>query len=209
MSTNYASQRYGTSVAPDGLRLTQELANTIGVAKSAHGQDLLGDTATAQAWLDAQLAGWAERHGGTAPRIELTGRSLRQLQQLRERVRALLRGGADGAASMPSTAVDLPATVVELAVTVVELAVTADGSALTPRGDGLAWLTGAVAIELHLAGLAGQRHRLKVCRSERCGVAFHDQSKNNSRAWHDVSTCGNKANVRAYRERQREAAARN
>ena len=194
MSTNDASQRYGTSIAPDELRLTQELANTIGVAKSAHGQDLLGDTATAQAWLDTQLAGWTERHDGMAPRIELTGRSLRQLQQLRDRVRALLRGGADADVNMPATAV--------------ELAVTADGSALTPRGDGLAWLTGAIAIELHLAGLAGQRHRLKVCRSERCGVTFHDQSKNNSRAWHDVSTCGNKANVRAYRERQREAAAR-
>ena len=194
MSTNYASQRYGTSIAPDGLRLTQELANTIGVAKSAHGQDLLGDTATAQEWLDTQLAAWAERQGTAAPRIELTTRSLRQLQQLRDRVRVLLRGGADGPAGMPVTAVDL--------------AVTADGSALTPRGDGLAWLTGAVAIELHLAGPAGQRHRLKVCRNERCGVTFHDQSKNNSRAWHDVSTCGNKANVRAYRERQREAAAR-
>jgi predicted RNA-binding Zn ribbon-like protein len=194
MSTDYASQRYGTSIAPDGLRLTQELANTIGVAKSAHGQDLLGDAATAQEWLDTQLAGWAERHGTAAPRIQLTGRSLRQLQQLRDRVRALLRGGADAAAGMPVTAVDL--------------AVTAGGSALTPRGDGLAWLTGAVAIELHLAGLAGQRHRLKVCRSEPCGVAFHDQSKNNSRAWHDVSTCGNKANVRAYRQRQREAATR-
>jgi predicted RNA-binding Zn ribbon-like protein len=195
MSTSYASQRYGTSIAPDGLRLTQELANTIGVARSAHGQDLLGDTATAQAWLDIQLAGWGERHGGPAPRIELTGRSLRQLQQLRDRVRALLHGGAGGASSTVATTVDV--------------AVTADGSALAPRGDGLAWLTGAVAIELHLAELAGQRRRLKVCRNERCGVAFHDQSKNNSRAWHDVSTCGNLANVRAYRERQREAAARN
>jgi predicted RNA-binding Zn ribbon-like protein len=90
----------------------------------------------------------------------------------------------------------------------VDLMVTADGSAPAPRGDGLAWLTGAVAIELHLAGLAGQRNRLKVCRNERCGVTFHDQSKNNSRTWHDVSTCGNKANVRADRERQREAATR-
>jgi predicted RNA-binding Zn ribbon-like protein len=194
MSTSYASQRYGTSIAPDGLRLTQELANTIGVGKSARGQDLLGEVATAQDWLDTQLAGWAERHGGPAPRIELTGRSLRQLQQLRDRVRALLHAGADAAASTLATTVDV--------------AVTGDGSALTPRGDGLAWLTGAVAIELHLAELAGQRRRLKVCRNERCGVAFHDQSKNNSRAWHDVSTCGNLANVRAYRERQREAAAR-
>jgi predicted RNA-binding Zn ribbon-like protein len=197
MSTNYASQRYGTSIAPDGLRLTQELTNTIGVAKSAHGQDLLGDAVTAQAWLDAQLAGWAERHGTAAPRIELTTRSLRQLQQLRERVRALLHGGTDADADA-----DIVATTVDVAVTV-------DGSTLAPRGDGLAWLTGAVAIELHLADLAGQRHRLKVCRNERCGVTFHDQSKNNSRAWHDVSTCGNLANVRAYRERQREAAARN
>ena len=40
-------------------------------------------------------------------------------------------------------------------------------------------------------------------------MTFHDQSKNKSRAWHDVSTCGNKANVRAYRQRQREGAARN
>jgi predicted RNA-binding Zn ribbon-like protein len=194
MSTNYASQRYGTSSAPDGLRLTQELANTRGVAKSAQGQDLLGDTVTAQAWLDTQLAGWAERHGGKAPRIELTGRSLRQLQQLRDRVRALLRVGTDAEATTVAMTVDV--------------AVTADGSALAPRGDGLAWLAGAVAIELHLAGLAGQRIRLKVCRNERCGVAFYDQSKNNSRAWHDVSTCGNLANVRAYRERQREAATR-
>jgi predicted RNA-binding Zn ribbon-like protein len=194
MSTSYASQRYGTSIAPDGLRLTQELANTIGVAKSAQWQDLLTDTATAQEWLDAQLAAWGARHGIAAPHIELTGRSLRQLQQLRDRVRALLHGGTDGGTDAVATTVDV--------------AVTADGSALTPRGDGLAWLTGAVAIELHLAGLAGQRHRLKVCRNERCGVTFHDQSKNNSRTWHDVSTCGNKANVRAYRERQREAATR-
>jgi predicted RNA-binding Zn ribbon-like protein len=196
MSTSYASQRYGTSIAPDGLRLTQELANTIGVAKSAYGQDLLTDTATAQAWLDAQLAAWGERHGTAAPRFELTTRSLRQLQQLRDRVRALLHGGTDGGTDADTVA------------TTVDVVVTADGSALAPRGDGLAWLTGAVAIELHLAGLAGQRHRLKVCRNERCGVTFHDQSKNNSRTWHDVSTCGNKANVRAYRERQREAATR-
>lgn len=195
MRANYASQRYGTSIAPDGLRLTQELANTIGVAKSAQGQDLLGDTATAQAWLDTQLAGWGERHGGPAPRIELTGRSLRQLRQLRDRVRALLYGGTDADADADAVA------------TAVDLSVTADGSALAPRGDGLAWLTGAVAIELHLAGQR-QRQRLKVCRNERCGVIFHDQSKNNSRAWHDVSTCGNLANVRAYRERQREAATR-
>ena len=69
-------------------------------------------------------------------------------------------------------------------------------------GPGRVLPAGAVALELHLAELTGQRRRLKLCRNERCGVAFHDQSENNSRTWHDVSTCGNLANVRAYRERQ-------
>ncbi len=185
MSTTSATQRYRTSIAPDGLKLTQELANTIAVPGAVHGQDLLAEVTTAQLWLDAQAAAWAQRQGAPAPRIELTGRSLRQLRQLRDRVRALLRG-ADAAG--PITAP-------------LDVAVTAEGSTLAPRGDGLAWLTGAVAIELHLAELAGQRRRLKLCRNDECGVAFHDQSKNNSRTWHDVSTCGNLANVRAYRQR--------
>ena len=188
MSTTSATVRYRTSIAPDELALTQELANTISVPGAAGGQDLLAGTATAQAWLDAQAAAWAHRRDATAPWIELTGRSLRALRQLRDQVRALLAGPADAAGPVTAT---------------LDVAITADGSTLAPRGDGLAWLTGAVAIELHLAGLTGQRRRLKLCRNEACGVAFHDQSKNNSRTWHDVSTCGNLANVRAYRERRR------
>jgi len=189
MSTSDASQRYRTSIAPDELRLTQELANTAGVPTAADGRDLLADPVVAQAWLDPLLADWGERYGVTPPHIELSGRSLRSLRQLRDRVRALLRGEPDAAPI----------------ATAVDVAVTASGSALAPRGDGPAWLTGAVAIELHLAELSGQRRRLKLCRNERCGVAFHDRSKNNSRAWHDVSTCGNKANVQAYRDRKKEA----
>ena len=188
MSTTSATQRYRTSIAPDGLALTQELANTIAVPAATRGQDLLAEVATAQVWLDAQVTAWADRHGATVPRIELTGPTLRQLRRLRDRVRAQLHGGTD--------ATTITATL--------DVAVTAGGSALAPRGEGLAWLTGAVAIELHLAGLAGQRRRLKPCRNEECGVAFHDQSKNNSRTWHDVSTCGNLANVRSYRQRQRQ-----
>jgi predicted RNA-binding Zn ribbon-like protein len=44
---------------------------------------------------------------------------------------------------------------------------------------------------------------LKVCRNPRCRVAFYDRSRNNSGVWHDVRTCGNAANLRAHRERQR------
>jgi len=36
-------------------------------------------------------------------------------------------------------------------------------------------------------------------------VAFFDRSRNNSGVWHDVKFCGNAANLRAFRARQRAA----
>jgi predicted RNA-binding Zn ribbon-like protein len=39
-----------------------------------------------------------------------------------------------------------------------------------------------------------------------CPCAFYDRSRNNSRVWHDVRTCGNVANLRASRARRRAAA---
>lgn len=107
MSTTSATLRYRTSVAPEGLTLTQELANTIPVPAATRGQDLLAETATAQAWLDAQVTAWGQRHGVAAPRIELTGRSLRQLRQLRDRVRARLGSGADATGAI-TAALDNP-----------------------------------------------------------------------------------------------------
>ncbi|WP_230486657.1 CGNR zinc finger domain-containing protein [Nocardioides anomalus] len=62
-------------------------------------------------------------------------------------------------------------------------------------------------LELLLARAAGVLARLKVCANPDCGAAFFDASKNSSRRWHDVKTCGNTANLRASRERRRVATA--
>jgi predicted RNA-binding Zn ribbon-like protein len=189
MSTVSASERYSTSVAPASLRLAQELANTISHPRPPAGDDLLGELASARAWLGAQLGDWQARHGVTIPGFELRPGSLRQLRQLRGVVRALL--SEDSTAGPPAITAPLEATI------------TADGSLLSPAGRGITWLRGAVAIELHQADLRDELRRLKICRNAQCGVAFYDRSKNNSRTWHDVGKCGNMANVRAYRERQR------
>jgi predicted RNA-binding Zn ribbon-like protein len=37
-------------------------------------------------------------------------------------------------------------------------------------------------------------------------VVFYDNSKNQSRVWHNTSDCGNLVNLRAARARQREQA---
>jgi predicted RNA-binding Zn ribbon-like protein len=44
--------------------------------------------------------------------------------------------------------------------------------------------------------------RLKACRDETCLWAYLDTAKNRSRAWCSMRSCGNRAKVRAYRERQ-------
>ncbi|MGV9881539.1 CGNR zinc finger domain-containing protein [Streptomyces sp. NPDC003006] len=52
-------------------------------------------------------------------------------------------------------------------------------------------------------GAGHAARRLKTCRNPLCRVAFYDRSRNNSGVWHDVKTCGNAANLRAYRARRR------
>ena len=54
-----------------------------------------------------------------------------------------------------------------------------------------------------VAQQAGLWPRLKLCHNADCRCAFFDTSRNNSGVWHDVSTCGNTANLRAFRERKR------
>ena len=85
------------------------------------------------------------------------------------------------------------------------LDVTADPPALVPTpGAGavdafLARLLGAVAV----AVADGSWRRMKACGQPGCRWAYHDSSRNTSRAWCDMTTCGNRAKARAFRERQR------
>ena len=46
--------------------------------------------------------------------------------------------------------------------------------------------------------------RIKRCPGEGCGWLFLDTSRNGSRRWCDMSSCGNRARVRAFAARQRE-----
>jgi hypothetical protein len=74
---------------------------------------------------------------------------------------------------------------------------------MVPTGRGVRWLASALWAEALLAQQAGVWPRLKLCHNAECRAAFFDTSRNNSGVWHDVSTCGNTANLRAFRERKR------
>jgi predicted RNA-binding Zn ribbon-like protein len=53
-----------------------------------------------------------------------------------------------------------------------------------------------------LAELDGRWERFRVCHAPGCTAVFFDRSKNKSGKWCSMSACGNRAKVRAFRERQ-------
>lgn len=74
---------------------------------------------------------------------------------------------------------------------------------LEPRGEGVAAAYGTIVAIAFVAAFDGSFAHLKLCASEDCRAAFYDRSKNHSGRWCSMDTCGNRAKVRAWRERQR------
>ncbi len=52
------------------------------------------------------------------------------------------------------------------------------------------------------AALDGTWQRVKACDADDCLEAFYDQSRNRSGRWCDMSLCGNRTKVRAYRSKR-------
>jgi predicted RNA-binding Zn ribbon-like protein len=86
---------------------------------------------------------------------------------------------------------------------------------IAPRDDGFDWVWedardldrpvwpiawAAMQLLLH-----GDRSRLRECAADDCGWLFLDTSRNRSRRWCSMSSCGNRAKVQHFRERQRPA----
>jgi predicted RNA-binding Zn ribbon-like protein len=188
-----ASARHGVREAPVGLALLQDLLNTR--STMSYGSDLLGLPDDAQRWLTDALTMWSRVAGLPAPVLLLSSTDLRSLRRLRATFEGVILAGnrnvePDGA--LPPA--DVP----------VSLVPDADGWVrMVPAGRGTRWLASALWAEALLAQQAGLWPRLKLCHNPDCRAAFFDTSRNNSGVWHDVSTCGNTANLRAFRERKR------
>jgi predicted RNA-binding Zn ribbon-like protein len=62
-------------------------------------------------------------------------------------------------------------------------------------------LFGPIAVSALDVLLAVDKSRIKQCPAEDCGWLFLDTSKNRSRRWCDMATCGNRMKGRVHRER--------
>lgn len=85
---------------------------------------------------------------------------------------------------------------------------------VTPEGAEWTWQLDPVRLDRLLAPIAWSAaslltspevERLSLCAADDCGWLFIDASRNRSRRWCDMSDCGNRAKVRRFRSRQREA----
>ncbi len=75
--------------------------------------------------------------------------------------------------------------------------------ALRPGALGVRGAVGRILAIAFLAELDGSWTRFKGCSSPTCRAVFWDRSKNRSGRWCTMKDCGNRAKVRAYRERER------
>ena len=86
---------------------------------------------------------------------------------------------------------------------------------LAPDGEGFTWSWNAAGPQLErplwpIAFAAFELltredlSRLRVCAAGDCDWLFFDESRNRSRKWCDMNTCGNRAKVARYRGRSRE-----
>ncbi|NUR98808.1 MAG: CGNR zinc finger domain-containing protein [Kribbellaceae bacterium] len=189
--------RFGLALAPNGLRLPQELVNTA-LDELQGTEDQLADPAAANSWLRDALTHWADATGEPAPDLSLNEKDLPPLRSLREQLRQATRAQSEHV----HPPVAAPA---ELLPVDIRLQLAPDGRVgYRPIERGWEGVAALVAMEMLLAHSNGTLSRLKSCAGTHCGVSFYDESRNQARVWHDSKVCGNAPNLRASRARRKD-----
>ncbi|GAB2686090.1 CGNR zinc finger domain-containing protein [Nocardia thraciensis] len=172
------------STAPPPLRWVEDLINTRSLV---YGTDDLADAGALRRWL-------VERDLLAADR-PVRDADLRRAVRVREGLRALLIGREDPGADIG----DLDDLARELPLVMRSVA---GAARLVPRDPESADAALARLLAIVVTATAdGTWDRLKACRNPDCRWAYYDHSRNRSRTWCSMETCGNRAKVRAFRRR--------
>ena len=172
----------------NGLELILDFVNTVDFEE---GRDELDSAASLQRW----LAG----HGLVSERARAVGADLRAALTLREAIRdlALANNGVDVDAEDAAHALEWTARRARLVVRFGE-----DGTVrFEPGAAGIAGALGQLTAVVATAMAEGSWPRFKACRSDTCRWAFVDESRNASRTWCSMETCGNREKARQFRRR--------
>ena len=148
------------------------------------------------------LGDWLAERGLLPRGTRVTRAELEETKRVREALRDLL-------AAQNEIPVDIPKAGAELddAICRAKLALRfSDGSMrLEPGVGGVRGAVGRILAEVSEAMADGTFSRMKACRADDCRWGYLDTAKNRSRAWCSMRSCGNRAKVRAYRDRTKGA----
>ncbi|MCV7354758.1 CGNR zinc finger domain-containing protein [Mycolicibacterium fluoranthenivorans] len=165
-----------------GEPLALDLLNTRWA--SADGpQDLLSDTAGLRCWLQTN---------DLADRCAADGPTLDALILTRE---AILQAVSGGSADDVNEVLDHGRIRRRLADS---------GPRDEPDVPEPRWLPGWLAADNLLQLLSESPRRIKQCAHPHCILWFHDTSKNGTRRWHSMTTCGNRAKAARHYAARRE-----
>jgi predicted RNA-binding Zn ribbon-like protein len=143
-----------------------------------------------------ELTDYLHRQGLLPRRTRSSPDDLALALQLRQGLRRALELNHDAAEA------SIPALEAALDRLPLRLQWTGDGSRLAPVDGGVAGGLARIAVAMNQAVAAGTWRRLKICAADDCEWAYYDASKNRARNWCEYG-CGNRAKVRAYRQRRR------
>jgi predicted RNA-binding Zn ribbon-like protein len=142
------------------------------------------------------LRGWLRDHG--LPSGAASPGDVRRAHAVREALRALLvaHNGGDLSPDAVETC-NAAARRAPLHVVLGE-----DGAArLEPLAKGVDAALGRLLAIVERAQAEGTWERMKACAADDCRWAYYDRSRNRSRHWCDMASCGNRAKARTYRSR--------
>ena len=186
--SDLATERYAAAAAPASLQRVQSFLNTRSTGRPPEA-DLLASPASANSWL--RTLEWPTR-----PR--LTTDDLPPLYELRETLQARLDAGRTESGALLQADLVRQLEKLRWGMTLEE-----GRLVLSAEGEGWRLVAGTLLGDILLAQQHELWPRLKACRNPPCSVVFYDNSKNQSRVWHNTSVCGNLVNLRAARARQR------
>ena len=144
------------------------------------------------------LSAWLGAHGVLEPGAPVTAAELAEATRVREALRDLLAAkvGLDVDVDAAKAEIDAAARRAGL-----ELRFDPTCPRVEPAVGGVRGAIGRILVEVYDEMVDGTWERMKACKADDCRWAFLDTSKNKSRAWCSMESCGNRAKVNAYRQR--------
>jgi predicted RNA-binding Zn ribbon-like protein len=146
----------------------------------------------------AGLRDWLAGRGLLPPGARVTRMDVAEACRVREALRDVLaaKSGLEADADAATAEIDAAARRAGI-----EVRFDPTCPRVEPTAGGVRGAIGRVLVEVYDEMVDGTWERMKACRADDCRWAFLDTSKNRSRCWCSMESCGNRAKVHAYRER--------